>query len=54
MNLPGRAGGNWRWRMGPGVLTPALARRLRRVTEDAGRLAERPDRSERRRPAPRQ
>ena len=39
MNLPGRAGGNWRWRMGPGVLTPALARRLRRVTEDAGRLA---------------
>ena len=45
MNLPGRAGGNWRWRMGPGVLTPALARRLRRVTEDAGRLPERPDRS---------
>ena len=42
MNLPGRAGGNWRWRMRPGMLTPALAHRLRRVTEHAGRLAERP------------
>ena len=45
MNLPGRAGGNWRWRMRPGMLTPALARRLRGVTEHAGRLPERPERS---------
>ena len=42
MNRPGRAGGNWRWQMRPGMLTPALARRLRSVTEHAGRLAERP------------
>jgi 4-alpha-glucanotransferase len=38
MNVPGRAGGNWRWRLTPGSLTPALARRLRRATEEAGRL----------------
>jgi 4-alpha-glucanotransferase len=39
MNVPGRAAGNWRWRMAPGALTPALARRLRRATEESGRLA---------------
>jgi 4-alpha-glucanotransferase len=38
MNHPARAGGNWRWRMEPGALTPALARRLRVATEEAGRL----------------
>jgi 4-alpha-glucanotransferase len=38
MNTPGRAGGQWRWRLGPGQLTPAHARRLRRLTEAAGRL----------------
>ena len=32
MNDPGRAGGNWRWRMEAGALTPALARRLREAT----------------------
>lgn len=37
MNDPGRAGGSWRWRMEAGALTPALARRLREATEDAGR-----------------
>ena len=42
MNTPGRAGGNWRWRLPAGALTPALARRLRRVTDQAGRLAEGP------------
>ena len=41
MNVPGRAAGSWRWRMEPGALTPALARRLREVTERAGRLAAR-------------
>jgi 4-alpha-glucanotransferase len=38
MNYPSRAVGNWRWRMQPGALTRALARRLRVATEDAGRL----------------
>ncbi len=38
MNDPARAGGSWRWRMGTGALTPALARRLREATEEAGRL----------------
>lgn len=41
MNDPRMASGNWRWRMEPGALTPALARRLREATEEAGRLAER-------------
>ena len=39
MNVPGRAGGSWRWQMEPGALTDALARRLRDLTEAAGRLA---------------
>ena len=39
MNNPGRTGSNWRWRMEAGALTPALARRLREATEEAGRLA---------------
>ncbi|HUA71892.1 MAG TPA: 4-alpha-glucanotransferase, partial [Solirubrobacteraceae bacterium] len=39
MNNPGRTGGNWRWRMKAGALTPALARRLREATQDAGRLS---------------
>jgi 4-alpha-glucanotransferase len=38
MNTPGRAGRNWRWRLAPGALTPALARRLRDITENAGRI----------------
>ena len=38
MNMPGVAGGQWSWRLRPGQLTPALARRLRRLTADAGRL----------------
>jgi 4-alpha-glucanotransferase len=39
MNHPARASGNWRWQMRPGALTPALARRMREATEEAGRLA---------------
>jgi 4-alpha-glucanotransferase len=39
MNNPARAGGDWRWRLTPGALTPALARRLRAATEEAGRMA---------------
>jgi 4-alpha-glucanotransferase len=38
MNAPGVAGGQWRWQLAAGQLTPALARRLRRLTADAGRL----------------
>jgi 4-alpha-glucanotransferase len=38
MNDPTTAGGSWRWQMRPGALTPALARRLREATEEAGRL----------------
>jgi 4-alpha-glucanotransferase len=38
MNSPARASGNWRWQLERGALTKALARRLREVTEDAGRL----------------
>ena len=38
MNIPGRATGSWRWQMGPGALTAEHAKRLRAVTEEAGRL----------------
>ncbi|HEX4493655.1 MAG TPA: 4-alpha-glucanotransferase [Acidimicrobiia bacterium] len=37
-NTPGRATGNWRWRLPRGALTPALAKRLRAETEASGRL----------------
>jgi len=37
MNHPGVPLGNWRWRLEPGVLTPALARRLRAAAERHGR-----------------
>jgi 4-alpha-glucanotransferase len=40
MNVPGRAGAGWRWRMQPGALTRALALRLREATEEADRLPE--------------
>ncbi|HEX8977726.1 MAG TPA: 4-alpha-glucanotransferase [Solirubrobacteraceae bacterium] len=39
MNAPGTTGRSWRWQMEPGALKPALARRLRAVTEEAGRLS---------------
>lgn len=38
MNTPGRATGNWRWRLEPGQLTARHARRLRELTAEAGRL----------------
>jgi 4-alpha-glucanotransferase len=37
MNRPGTAGGQWRWRLAPGQLTGAYARRLRRLTVAARR-----------------
>jgi 4-alpha-glucanotransferase len=38
MNMPGRAGGSWRWKLEPGALTSDLAKRLRDATDEAGRL----------------
>jgi 4-alpha-glucanotransferase len=37
MNMPGTAGGQWRWQLRPGQLTAVHARRLRRLTQHAGR-----------------
>jgi 4-alpha-glucanotransferase len=37
MNYPGRAEGNWTWRMDEGALTPALAARLSEMTGTYGR-----------------
>ena len=37
MNLPGRPGGNWRWRLAPGALTPEITERLRLLTDVFGR-----------------
>ena len=39
MNIPGRAGGNWDFRLRRGQLTPALARTLRAASEEAGRAS---------------
>jgi 4-alpha-glucanotransferase len=39
MNRPGVTHGNWRWRFERGALTRALARRLRGLAEQHGRLA---------------
>jgi 4-alpha-glucanotransferase len=38
MNVPGRAAGNWSWRLTHGALGPAHAQRLRGATAQAGRL----------------
>jgi 4-alpha-glucanotransferase len=37
MNRPSVSGGNWEWRLSPDVLTPALAKRIREMTEIYGR-----------------
>jgi 4-alpha-glucanotransferase len=39
MNRPGRAADNWRWRLSPGALTPALEARLLDCTRTYGRTA---------------
>ena len=39
MNVPGREGGNWGWRLEPGQLTDEHAQRLRAATEAAARLS---------------
>ena len=38
MNVPGTATGNWTWRLRPGQLDPALARRVRDAVAQSGRL----------------
>ncbi|HSK68622.1 MAG TPA: 4-alpha-glucanotransferase [Candidatus Limnocylindria bacterium] len=38
MNQPGTLGGNWMWRMRPGAATRRLARELRQLNEESGRL----------------
>ena len=38
MNTPGEPHGNWRWRLEPGQLTPAHAKRLRAVAKAANRV----------------
>jgi 4-alpha-glucanotransferase len=38
INVPGRAAGNWRWRVDRDALTSDLAARVRDMTEAAGRL----------------
>ena len=39
MNTPAVPSGNWRWRMRPGALTPAIAQRLRQMSEMFERMA---------------
>ncbi len=39
MNVPGRIGSAWKWRLRRGALTTGLAQRLRAATDEAGRLA---------------
>ncbi len=38
MNLPGKAHGNWRWRLAPEKLTPELTTRLKEITGIYGRI----------------
>lgn len=38
MNTPGTDKGNWRWRLKPGALCPEVLDRLKRLTEETGRL----------------
>jgi 4-alpha-glucanotransferase len=42
MNTPGKTVGNWSWRLEPGQLDDALARRTRQLTKAAGRIPPRP------------
>jgi 4-alpha-glucanotransferase len=42
MNVPGRAAGNWRWRVRPEMLSDSALERLRKITTSSGR-AEMPD-----------
>ena len=37
MNTPGTVGGNWEWRMSPGMLTQKIKQHLRQLTEKSNR-----------------
>jgi 4-alpha-glucanotransferase len=37
MNHPGVIKGNWQWRLGPGQITPQIAKKLAGLTETFGR-----------------
>jgi 4-alpha-glucanotransferase len=37
MNTPGTVGGNWEWRMSPGMLTQEIKQHLRQLTENSNR-----------------
>ena len=39
INTPGTLGGNWQWRLEPGRITPALAKRIATMTKMYGRSA---------------
>ena len=39
MNTPSQNGGNWRWRLQPGALTPQLAEKLARLAELTDRIS---------------
>jgi 4-alpha-glucanotransferase len=41
MNHPGKRDGYWTWRFADGALTPAMARRLRTISQRYFRLARR-------------
>ncbi len=38
MNVPGTKSGNWRWRFQAEMLTPEIRQRLRKLTEETGRI----------------
>jgi 4-alpha-glucanotransferase len=42
MNMPSERGGNWRWRLQPGALTPGLAKKMALLAELTDRLPEPP------------
>ena len=37
VNVPSTLGNNWRWRLGPGDLTPELAEKMAEITRRYGR-----------------
>jgi len=39
MNVPGQAGGNWRWRLTDSVLSPAAFDWLRKLTKESNRFS---------------
>ncbi|QDT06803.1 4-alpha-glucanotransferase [Rubripirellula lacrimiformis] len=39
MNMPGKADGNWAWRLTPGMITDDLADRIREMTQSSNRMA---------------